>query len=154
MTDYLMHPFVLGFGAGILVAVLAWISGVMHIRRLKGEMRTLKEQLQLKMELDAEATAGRKQENEQLKQKVANLQSSLQVLREKPGRRELELLHIYDRALQKMFQNAPGFAPAWQSTLEAAEAEFVSYRKGVIPFIRRVIRPSSTGLLKPGGDIG
>ncbi|MBN1878776.1 hypothetical protein JW823_01580 [bacterium] len=152
MADYLLHPFVLGFGAGVLVAVLVWISGVMHSRRLKGDMRTLKEQLQLKMELDAEATAGRKQENEQLKQKVANMQASLQALREKPGRRELELLHIYDRALQKMFQNAPGFASAWQSTLDLAEAEFINYRKGVIPFIRRVIRPSSTGLLKPGND--
>ncbi len=150
MTDYLTHPFALGFGAGILVALLVWVSGLTRMHRFRGEMRTLREQLQLKMELDADATLHRKKENEELSRKVANLQTSLQVFREKPGRKELELLHIYDRALQKMFQNAPGFASAWQSTLETAESEFVTYRKGFIPFIRRVIRPSSTGLLKPG----
>ncbi len=152
MSEYLTHPFVQGLGVGLLLAVLIWISGMIQRRRIKQEMRTIKEQLQLKMELDAEATADRKKQNERLRERVSNLQTSIQSLRDKPGRRELELLHIYDRALQKMFQTAPGFAAAWQTNLETAESEFVSYRKGVIPFIRRVIRPSSTGLLKPGGD--
>lgn len=152
MADYLMHPFAWGAGTGVLLAVLVWISSQIQKKRLKTEMRTLREQLQLKLELDAEAAVGRKKENERLREQVSNLQNSVQSLREKPGRKELELLHIYDRALQKMFQNAPGFAGAWQATLEKAEEEFLTYRKGVIPFFRRVIRPSSTGLLKPGGD--
>ncbi|MBN1295564.1 hypothetical protein JXA80_02210 [bacterium] len=151
MAEYAAHPFVLGLAVGVCLAAAVWVSGWLQMRKLKMDMRLLKEQLQLKMELDAEATANRKAAFDEAKERLANLQSTIHILREKPGRRELELLHIYDRALQKMFQNAPGFASAWQSTLELAEKEFMEYRKGIIPFMRRVIRPSSTGLLKPGG---
>mgnify|MGYP001606111813 FL=1 len=150
MVEYLTHPFVYGLAIGVFLAVAVWVSAWSQKRKLNSEMKTLKKQLHLKLELDAEATASRKVEHDKAREKLANMQTTIGTLREKPGRRELELLHIYDRALQKMFQNAPGFASAWQTTLEAAEQEFLEYRKGVIPFLRRVIRPSSTGLLKPG----
>ncbi len=150
--EYLTHPFVLGLAVGVFLAVAVWLSAWSQRRNLRREMQTLKQQLHLKLELDAEATANRKVDFDKAKDTLANLQITVQALREKPGRRELELLHIYDRALQKMFQNAPGFAPAWQTTLETAEKEFVEYRKGVIPFLKRVIRPSSTGILKPGNN--
>lgn len=152
MIEYATHPFAIGLAVGVLLAVAVWVSEWSQKRKLRREMQTLKQQLHLKLELDAEATANRKVEFEKALEEVANLRTTVQVLREKPGRRELELLHIYDRALQKMFQNAPGFASAWQSTLETAEQEFLEYRRGVIPFLRRVIRPSSTGMLKPGDD--
>ncbi|HPQ39419.1 MAG TPA: hypothetical protein PLV45_03515 [bacterium] len=152
MSEYATHPFVIGLAIGVFLAAAVWVSAWSQKRKLNREMQVLKQQLQLKLELDAEATANRKAEFEKALEEIANLRTTLQVLREKPGRRELELLHIYDRALQKMFQNAPGFASAWQSTLETAEQEFMEYRKGVIPFLRRVIRPSSTGMLKSGDD--
>lgn len=152
MTEYLTHPFVIGLAIGVFLAVGVWFSAWSQKRRLLQEMKRLKEQLQLKLELDAEATASRKADYEKAREQIANLQTTVQALRQKPGRKELELLHVYDRALQKMFQNAPGFAAAWQTTLEQAEADFIEYRKGIIPFIRRVIRPSTTGMLKPGAD--
>jgi len=152
MIEYMTDPFVLGLAIGVLLAAGIWLSEWSQKRKLRREMENLKKQLHLKLELDAEATASRKMDHEKVREQLANLKETVGTLREKPGRKELELLHIYDRALQKMFQNAPGFASAWQTTLEVAEQEFNEYRKGVIPFLRRVIRPSSTGMLKSGNN--
>ena len=66
----------------------------------------------------------------------------------------MELLHVYDKALQLMFQKSPGFAPVWQTTVQEAEREIAQYQKGIIPFVRRLINPSSQKYLDagPGGD--
>ena len=99
------------------------------------------------MELDAEANENRKNQLEKFRQENENLRITVQTLRDKPGRKEVELLHIYDKALQSMFQNAPGFAPAWQTTVKEAEQEVTQYQKGIIPFLKKVIRPSATQYL-------
>ncbi len=98
MTDYLTNPFVIGMAIGVFLAVAVWLSAWSQKRRLQRELNRLKEQLHLKLELDAEATASRKVYYENAREQIANLQTTVQTLRQKPGRRELELLHIYDKA--------------------------------------------------------
>jgi hypothetical protein len=41
-----------------------------------------------------------------------------------------------------MFENAPGFAPAWQITLKEAETLFEKSERGVVPLLKRLM-PSS-----------
>ncbi len=41
-----------------------------------------------------------------------------------------------------MYERAPGFASAWESTLKDAQAELDKTATGFLPFIRRLVRPS------------
>ncbi len=144
MEEILRHPFTLGFITGLCICLLLFISSTIKIREMRNQYRQLQKQLHLKMEMDAEANENRKNELERIRKENENLRITIQNLRDKPGRKELELLYIYDKALQFMFQNAPGFAPAWQTTLKEAEQEITRYQRGIIPFLKRVINPSAS----------
>ena len=77
-----------------------------------------------------------------MKNERDNLRNMVQILNQKPGRREIRQFFIYQKAIDIMFEKAPGFAPAWQLTLKEAEAEYDRSEKGIIPFFKRMA-PSS-----------
>ena len=138
-----MHPFVWGLGLGLIACVVVFIRMTLKLRAARKDLHNLQRHLHTKLEIDAEATERRKAEAEKLREEVNNLKVTVQTLRSKPGRKETELLHIYDKAVQMMSQNAPGFASAWQTAVQQAEDDVARYHKGAIPFLRRAIRPAS-----------
>ena len=107
----------------------------------------MKQHLQIQLEIESEAKERQKQTLEKLREENENLRTSVQTLRLKPRREEIILLQIYDRAIHIMQERAPGFAPTWEGTLKEAKTEIDKANRGVIPFIRRVIHPSSTPLI-------
>ena len=138
LITFLFKPFFLGLYSGLILCIIVYIRTRFRMHELKAELKKLKQHLQTKLEIDAEASEDKKARFEQLKEENENLRVSLQTMNTKPGRKEVRQFHIYQKALDIMFEKAPGFAPAWQNALREGEAEMKKIDKGFIPFIKRL----------------
>ena len=141
MTSW--HDFFIGLLIGLGVAAIVWIIYIFKVRatRKKGEseVKKYKEMLTSRMEIESEGVEKLKKSNEELKSQNENLRISLQTMSQKPGRKEIERLQVYQKAVDRLTINSPGFGPAWQAALKESEEEFSKTYSGVLPFIRRVI---------------
>lgn len=139
--DTTMQPFLIGLGIGLIICLLVYVREGMKRGPLRKEIKSLKTHLHDKMEIDAEATHRKLKEIDGLKQENENLRISLQSLAQKPGRREILNLHIYQKALAIMTESAHGFAPMWQKALKQAEQEVEAYEKGKSSFLKKIVSP-------------
>lgn len=136
-----------GFAAGAALALIVYI--VMKVKSLhiistnKKEIEKLKKMLADKMEIEHEGLQKLKEENEKLKTENNNLKVSVQTWSQKPDRRELQRLQIYQTAADRLTINAPGFGPAWQTALKESEKEFEETFVGIQPFFKKFI-PTKT----------
>jgi hypothetical protein len=92
-----------------------------------------------RMDLESEGLAKLKEQNEELKKQNENLRISLSTYSQKPGRKEVARLQIYQLAVDRLTINSPGFGAAWQAALKESENEFQKTYVGVQPFIKRLI---------------
>lgn len=145
MDDNLLAAFAFGAGAGLLLTFYALWRGFTERRQLKAEIRRLKEHLQSHVELSHEGTVQRKEEIERLRQENENLRVTLQAWQQRPDRRQLRTLHLYDHAARQLMKNAPGFAHHWESALEQAEQVLAREERGILAFARRLILPRTGG---------
>jgi predicted RNase H-like nuclease (RuvC/YqgF family) len=136
--NILSNPFFRGLAVGVAIWLFFWVRSRIRIRELSNNVRKLREHLHTKLEIDSAENERRKKEIEKLKEERDNLRNMVQVLNQKPERREIRQSQVYQRALDIMFEKAPGFAPAWQVTLKEAEEEMQSAEKGIIPFFKRL----------------
>ena len=136
--DILSNPFVRGLAIGIVIWLFFWVRSVLRIRELTKNVRKLREHLHTKLEIDSSENERRKLDIEKLKEERDNLRNMVQVMNQKPGRTELRQAQVYQRAIDIMFEKAPGFAPAWQITLKEAEEEMQNAERGIIPFFKRI----------------
>ncbi|GAB4342473.1 MAG: hypothetical protein Kow0089_17580 [Desulfobulbaceae bacterium] len=134
----LANPFFRGLAIGLLVCLVIWIRSLLRIRELTKNIGKLREHLHTKLEIDSAENERRKKEIEKLKEERDNLRNMIQVLNQKPGRQEIRQAQVYQRAIEIMFEKAPGFAPAWQITLKEAEEEMQQAERGLIPFLKRM----------------
>lgn len=145
MTNF--QTLLIGLGVGIVFALIVYIwqfakrkdQERIHLAEIAG----LKKMLTDRMDLESEGVAKLKEENEDLKQKNENLRITNSALLQKPGRQEIQRLHIYQTAVDRLTINAPGFGQAWQSALKESEEEFSKIYSGSIPFWKKVL-PSRT----------
>lgn len=142
-TNLLGNTFVQGLALGLVVCIVVWIRALIKSRSLVHDVKKLREHLHTKLEIDSEENERRKKELEMVKNERDNLRNMVQILNQKPGRRETRQFYIYQKAIDIMFEKAPGFAPAWQLTLKEAEAEYERSEKGIIPFFKRMAPSSS-----------
>jgi len=138
LITFLFKPFFLGLYSGLIVCIIVFVRMQMRFHEFKSELKKLKQHLQTKLEIDAEASEDKKAKYEKLKDENENLRVSLQTVNTKPGRKEVRQFHIYQKALDIMFEKAPGFAPAWQNALREGEVEMKKIDKGFIPFIKKL----------------
>lgn len=136
-----IQPFIIGLGIGLLICLIVYIREEMKRGPLKKEIKSLKNHLHEKMEIDAEATHRKVKEIENLKLENENLRISVQSLSQKPGRREIINLHVYQKALAIMTESAHGFAPMWQKALNQAEQEVEAFEKGKSSFLKKIVAP-------------
>ncbi len=144
MTDQItvsifLKPFAIGLYIGILLTIIIFIREKVMQKRLKNEIKDLKRHIQIKLEIEAENNERRKREIEELKKQNENLRITLQKYIEKPDRKELRQLNIYQRAVEILTVKAPGFAQSWQSAVSEAEEEVKKSESGIIPFVRKLI---------------
>nr|WKN37513.1 hypothetical protein K4G66_02165 [Tunicatimonas sp. TK19036] len=134
-----IQPFLIGLGVGLILLLVVYVSERGKRGSLKKEINSLKNHLHNKMEIEAEATENRRLEIERLKKENENLRITNQTLAQKPGRREVMNLHVYQKAIAIMTESAQGFAPMWQRALREAEAEIEKSDEGSSSFIRKII---------------
>lgn len=155
MTSW--KDFFIGLGSGCIVALIIWFVYIMklHLAKKKGEndVKKLKEMLTSRMEIESDGITKLKSENEELRRFNENLRISLQTMSQKPGRKEIERLQVYQKAVDRLTINSPGFGAAWQAALKESEEEFSRTYSGVIPFIRRVIPGKTNAQLMDAEDV-
>ena len=146
-----MQQFFIGLGIGIaFAAVVALYFSVRmgKVRKEKeDEVSKYKTMLSDRMELESEGLRKVKEENEELRKANENLRVSLLVMREKPGRKEVQKLQIMQKAVDRLTLNSPGFATAWQVAMHDSEEEFQRMYSGIVPFIKRHIAGKSEAQL-------
>ena len=130
--------FARGLMVGLVICFYFWFQAKLKIRELNSNLTKLREHLHTKLEIDSRENERRKEELDTLRQERDNLRNKVQLLNQKPGRLELRQYQVYQKAIDIMFEKAPGFAPAWQITLKEAEEEMQKSEKGIIPFFKRI----------------
>jgi hypothetical protein len=141
----LLSHFCWGLALGLFVVVLTWFSGMAKNRELKREVRRLREHLNTQMDITSRGNATLKAELDALKTQNENLRVSVKEWQTKPGRGELRMLAVYDRAIRILNQNAPGFSPVWEKAVQESEQEIVSGETGMSAMLKRAFRPFALG---------
>ncbi len=138
-----MESFLIGLGIGVVLAIVLVV--VMSVKRHKEilaankETERLKRMLTDRMDLESEGLSKLKEQNEELKKQNENLRITMNTYSQKPGRKELARLQVYQLAVDRLTINSPGFGAAWQAALKESEDEFQKTYVGVQPFIKRLI---------------
>jgi hypothetical protein len=132
-----------GFLAGLLVAAWGAFRAWQRQRELNTEVQRLRAHLNTQMEITNEGNVTRNQQLEQLRLENENLRIAVQTWRQKPDRRELRLLQVYDHALHQLLEKAPGFSVHWEGALREAEAHVTQADRGLLAFTRRWVLPNS-----------
>lgn len=144
----------LGYGVLIGLAVASWvaISAWLRRRALLAEVERLRRHLHDQMEITHEGAQQRRVELERLRQENENLRITLKAWQQKPDRRELRMLQVYDHALHQLLQNAPGFSPHWETALRDAEHAVAQIDSGLVGFARRLVMPRTGRRGEPSGE--
>ena len=144
IVDYLLKPFFIGLYIGLAGCLVIAIRSKIKQRKLNKEIKQLKQHIQTKLEIESESNEKRKSEIDELKKQNENLRISLQSYSDKPGRKEIKQLHLYQKAVEILTEKAPGFAQSWQSALKDGEEEVKKINLGKVPFIKRLLPGKST----------
>ncbi len=143
---------VYGFLAGFLLAWLIFGVKIILLRiRSKKEIKQLKTNLESRINIETASIERLMKEKEELEKKNGNMQTSLQNLAGKMGKKEKLQLQVYQSAIEKMSVRAPGFAPAWHVVLKECEEETNRSLIGKIPFVAKARHGAGSGWL--GADL-
>ena len=138
-----MKEALIGLGIGLAIALIVYIwqkigKGEIE-KKSKAEIARLKGMLADRMDIESEGLNKLKAENEELKKVNENLRITNANLMQKPGRAEVNRLHIYQQAVDRLVINSPGFGAAWQSALKESEEEFAKTYTGAQAFWKKVL---------------
>ena len=138
-----MKEALIGLGIGLVIALIVYIwqkigKGEIE-KKSKAEIARLKGMLADRMDIESEGLNKLKAENEELKKVNENLRITNANLMQKPGRAEVNRLHIYQQAVDRLVINSPGFGAAWQSALKESEEEFAKTYTGAQAFWKKVL---------------
>ena len=134
-----MELFLIGLGAGLIFFIIAIINNLRIRRKHKKEVLKIKSIVTQKMDIESDTLSRMREEIESLKKQNENLRISVRTLSQKPNRREVARLQVYQRSIEIMSLRAPGFAPAWQTALSDSEKEYDKIFSGLEPFVRKVV---------------
>lgn len=130
---------IVGLAVAVVLAVALLSKGASAKKQAKAEVEKYKRMLQDRMELESDGLTKLKGEVEELKKQNENLRISLNTMSQKPGRKEMQRLDVYQTAAERLSINSPGFAPVWQAALKESEAEFRKTFLGLNPYLRKHI---------------
>jgi len=129
----------IGFIPMLVVLIIQYSKHATKAKEHKQEIARLRSMLTDRMDLESDGLSKLKGEIADLKVQNENLRISLRTYAQKPGRKEVSRLHVYQQAADRLTINSPGFGAAWQAALKESEDEFEKTFYGIQPFIRRVI---------------
>lgn len=138
-----MDKAIIGFLIGLALAIVVFIVLSFRLnstrKKCNKETAKLKEMLATRMELENDGLNKLKEEIEELRKANENLRITVQAYSQKPGRKELQRLNVYQTAVDRLIINSPGFGAAWQAALKESEDEFSKTYTGVQAFVRKLI---------------
>lgn len=138
-----MKEVLIGLGVGLVIALVVYIWQKIARsdadKKNRAEITRLKSMLADRMDIESEGVNRLKAENEELKKANENLRITNANLANKPGRAEVQRLHIYQQAVDRLIINSPGFGAAWQSALKESEDEFAKTYTGTQAFWKKVL---------------
>ena len=148
LKNLFSQPIVIGLCIGLVIALIVWIrawfkelaqksDAAARMDKLQGEISELKRHLHTQMEISTKGNESLKQELEALKETNQNLKDTISALKDKPGRDVIRTLHVYNKALSMMNTRAPGFGPAWETSIKDAEDEVKKEESGIIGWIKK-----------------
>ena len=143
-TIFLLRPFFIALYIGLFFALVIFLREKALQRKLRKENERLKEHIKTKLVIEAETNERMLKEIEELKNQNENLRITVQSLSEKPGRKEIKTLHMYQKAVEVLTEKAPGFAQSWQSALKDGKDEMKKIDIGFIPFVKKLLPSKST----------
>lgn len=152
-----MKEVLIGLGVGLVIAIIVYIwqkMGKGEIeKKSKQEIARLKNLLADRMDIESEGVSKLRKENEELKKANENLRITNANLAQKPGRAEVQRLHIYQQAVDRLVINSPGFGAAWQSALKESEEEFAKTYTGTQAFWKKVLPGKTNAKLISNNDV-
>ena len=152
-----MKEALIGLGVGLVIAIIVYIwqkVGKNDIeKKNKQEIARLKNLLADRMDIESEGVTKLRKENAELKKANENLRITNANLAQKPGRAEVQRLHIYQQAVDRLVINSPGFGAAWQSALKESEEEFAKTYTGTQAFWKKVLPGKTNAKLISSNDV-
>ena len=152
-----MKEVLIGLGAGLIIALIVYIwqkIGKSDVeKKSRQEITRLKNLLADRMDIESEGVTKLRKENEELKKANENLRITNANLAQKPGRAEVQRLHIYQQAVDRLVINSPGFGAAWQSALKESEEEFAQTYTGTQAFWKKVLPGKTNAKLISNNDV-
>ena len=149
MEKLINSPFfwglILGLFIGFCLLYVSWSKRSLLRKQFKEkseELETLRKHLDTQMSINAKGNEQVTVEVEKLRDQNENLRVNLETLKTKPGKAETRTLHIYDKALHLMYEQAPGFASHWERAIKEAESDMMESESGLKKLITKVFRPS------------
>ncbi len=144
--EVLLHPGTLGFGAGLVLTFFVWKGGISarsslkrENKRIVTEMKEMQGHLNTQLKINAAGNDKVEKQIEELKETNETLRVNIAALQSKPGKMEVRQLHLTERAVSLMREQAPGFASAWEQAMRQAEAEQEAAESGLRKLVRRVL---------------
>lgn len=128
-----------GLALGLVVALVVAFNGWRRRRELEQQVERLRAHLHDQMEITHEGSRQIKSELEQLRLENENLRVTLQAWKQKPDRRELHQLLVYDDAMRRVVSSVPGFSAYWENALRESEDEMARADRGLVAFARRIL---------------
>jgi hypothetical protein len=131
----------LGYGIliGLIVACVVAFSAWQRRRGIEQELRRLHSHLHDHMAITQEGSKQIKTELEQLRLENENLRVTLQAWKQRPDRRELHMLLVYEDAVRRVVSTVPGFSAYWENSLRESEETLARADRGLIAFARRLL---------------
>jgi len=146
------NPFTWGLALGLLIAGFILKSSFTarghfrrEIARLKGETDQLQKHIQTHLKITASGSERLEKEITSLKEQNENLRVNFAALQQKPGRAEARQLQVYEAAVARMREQAPGFAQAWERALRESTAEVEAAESGLARLVRKVLPGMGAG---------
>jgi uncharacterized membrane-anchored protein YhcB (DUF1043 family) len=147
----LQSPFTWGFALGLLLVAFvlkgAWTARgnfKREIARLTGELDQLRQHLNTHLKITASGSDRLEKELADLKTQNENLRVNLAAAQQRPGRAEARQLQIYEVAIARVREQAPGFASAWEQALRQANADNEAAESGFSRLVRKIIPGASS----------
>ena len=138
MNDFLVG-LIVGLAVALVLAIVLISRNASQKKESRKEVEKYKNMLQDRMELESDGIVKLKDEIAELKKQNENLRISLNTMAQKPGRKEIQRLDVYQTAAERLIMNSPGFAPVWQAALKESEEEFKKTFLGLTPYLRKHI---------------
>lgn len=129
----------IGFTPMLVLLIIQLTKSSQKQKEHNLQVAKLKGMLTDRMDLESDGLGKLKDEISELKLANENLRISLRTYSQKPGRKEMARLQVYQQAADRLTINAPGFGAAWQAALKESETEFEKSFYGVQPFVKKVI---------------